>query len=291
MLAPFAIHEPATVGEASRLLLDLGAEAAAYAGGTELLLLMKEGLIHYPHLVNIKTIPGLDGIDVSSDDSLTLGALVTHRRVATSPAIRDRAPLLAEMAARVANTRVRSAGTLGGNLCFGEPHSDPATLLLAWDAVVELRSTEGARSLPLAAFLVGLLQTARQPHEILTAIQVPPLPPTMSGAYEKFSLHERPTVTVAALLDLRDDGLIQGARLAVGSVGPVPIRVPQAEALLAGAPPSPRAFAQAAALAAAAVVPADDLYGSEDYKRHLVGVLAARALARAAGPGIAGEQS
>ena len=285
MLAPFIIHEPRTVGEASQMLVDMGGEAAVYAGGTELLMLMKEGLVHYPHLVNIKTIPGLDGVGVHDHHgikTLTLGALVTHRQIAMSPIVRESAPLLAEMAAQVANTRVRATGTIGGNLCFGEPHSDPATLLLAWDATVDLSSVDGTRTVPITEFFLGLLETARRSHEVLTAVHLALLPPTTGGAYEKFSLHERPSVTVAALLDVHD-GAIRRPRISVGSAGPVPIRATAAEERLTDVPPTTASFEAAAAIVAAAVDPVDDLYGSAAYKRHLVGVLTARALARAAG--------
>jgi carbon-monoxide dehydrogenase medium subunit len=181
----------------------------------------------------------------------------------------------------VANARVRAAGTLGGNLCFGEPHSDPATLLLAWDAVMELTSADGSRRVAADAFFVGLLQTARQPHEVLTSITVPLLPAHAGAAYEKFALHERPSVTVAAVVHLHE-GTIEQARLAVGSVGPTPLRIREAEQILAGAAPTERAYGHAAALAARTVSPVDDLYGSVEYKRHLVRVLTAQALAAAA---------
>jgi carbon-monoxide dehydrogenase medium subunit len=284
MLAPFRIHEPATVQDASCLLLEHGDEAAIYAGGTELLLLMKDGLVHYPHLVNIKTIAGLDQVAIQAENgagTLTLGPLLTHRAISRSEMIREQAPLIAQVAERVANARVRAAGTIGGNLCFGEPHSDPATLLLAWNAVMELTSTDGSRQVPAESFFVGLLQTARQPHEVLTSISVPLLPASAGAAYEKFALHERPSVTVAAIVYLRE-GAIAQARLAVGSVGPTPLRSAGAEEALAGAVPGEGAFSHAGALAARAVSPVDDLYGSAEYKRHLVQVLAARALAAAA---------
>ncbi len=283
MLAPFRIHEPTTVRDASLLLLEHGDAAAIYAGGTELLLLMKDGLVHYPHLVNIKTIAGLDQValqDENGSRTLTLGPLLTHRALARSATLREQAPLIAQVAERVANARVRAAGTLGGNLCFGEPHSDPATLLLAWDAVMELTSTDGSRRVPAISFFVGLLQTARQPHEVLTSVAVPLLPAHAGAAYEKFALHERPSVTVAAVVYLRD-GAIAQARLAVGSVGPTPLRIGEAEEALAGDRPAESAFSHAAALAARTVSPVDDLYGSAEYKRHLVRVLAARALSAA----------
>lgn len=283
MLRPFEIHEPGTVEEASDLLAQFGLDAAIYAGGTELLLIMKEGLAHYRHLVNIKTIPELDGITLSAEgDELQIGPLATHWELERSPSVRKHAPLLAEVESQVANIRVRAMGTIGGNLCFAEPHSDLATLLLAWEATLELSSAEAQRHLPAADFTLGLFETARQPEEVLTGIRLPLLSENAAGAYRKFSTHERPMATVAALLEVKD-GIIQEARLAVGSVGPVPIRASEAEALLRGQAIEHAGFASAGELAASASDPIDDLHGSADYKRQLVRVLTAQALVHASG--------
>jgi carbon-monoxide dehydrogenase medium subunit len=281
VLRPFRIHEPATADEASRLLAEHGPEAAAYAGGTELLLLMKADLVRVGHLVNLKTIPGLNGI-AREDGTLVIGSLVTHRQLERSDLLRQHLPVLAELEAGIANVRVRAAGTLGGNLCFAEPHSDPATFLLAWGAELVLTSAAGRREVAVGDFFVDALETVRRPHEILTEVRVPLLPPTVRCSYQRFRLHERPTATLAARLDVRD-GTIGDARLSIGSVSPVPVRAPAAEAILHGQRPGEEAFAAAAAEAAGAVDPVDDMYGSVEYKRHLVGVLTRRALATAAG--------
>ncbi|MFQ5921746.1 MAG: FAD binding domain-containing protein [Anaerolineales bacterium] len=282
MLRPFEIHEPGTVEEASVLLAQFGFDAAFYAGGTELLLVMKEGLAHYAHLVNIKTIPGLDEIALSTEgDELQIGPLATHWELERSPSVRKHALLLAEVESQVANARVRVMGTIGGNLCFAEPHSDLATLLLAWGATLELSSAEAQRQLPAADFTLGMFETAKQPDEILTRIRLPLLSENTAGAYRKFSTHERPMATVAALLQVKN-GIVEEARLAVGSVGPVPIRASEAEALLRGQGTEEATFASAAELAASASDPADDPYGSAGYKRHLVRVLTTQALVQAA---------
>jgi carbon-monoxide dehydrogenase medium subunit len=282
MLRPFEIHEPGTVEEASALLAQFGFDAVIYAGGTELLLIMKEGLAHFPHLVNIKTIPGLDEIALSSEgDELQIGPLTTHWALERSPIVSEHAPLLAEVESQVANTRVRAMGTIGGNLCFAEPHSDLATLLLAWGGTLELRSAEAQRQLPVADFTLGMFETAKQQDEILTGIRLPLLSEHTAGAYRKFSTHERPMATVAALLQVKD-GIIEDARLAVGSVGLVSIRASEAEALLQGQRAEETAFSSAAELAASASDPVDDPNGSADYKRHLVRVLTTQALGQAA---------
>ncbi|HEX5500369.1 MAG TPA: FAD binding domain-containing protein, partial [Thermomicrobiales bacterium] len=135
MLAPFDYHRPQTLAETAALLRALGDAAAIYAGGTELLPLMKDGLIEASHLIDIKGIPGLSEIEWNGDHGgLRIGALATHRAIERSPLVREHLPALADLEANVANVRVRAAGTIGGNCCFAEPHSDPATLLVALDA-------------------------------------------------------------------------------------------------------------------------------------------------------------
>lgn len=281
MLSRFVIHEPETVEEASELLAAHGPEAAIYAGGTELLVVMKERLVHFPHLVNIKTIPGLAGISLdTAGGALAIGSLATHRAIERSSVVREHAPLLAELEAHVANVRVRVAGTIGGNLCFAEPHSDPATLLLAWGAMLTLTSAKGSRDVPAEDFFLGLLETARRHDEILTAIHVPLMPVDAVNAYERFKIHERPTATVAVVLRLTADEIVE-ARVVAGSVGPRPMRLPLAEAVLIGQRPVGALFASAGARARDEVEVTEDAFESGDYKRNLVRVLTERALTAA----------
>jgi carbon-monoxide dehydrogenase medium subunit len=283
MLRPFHIHQPQTVEAASHLLREHGSEAAAYAGGTELLLVMKEGLARFRHLVDLKTIPGLNQIELQ-ENTLVIGALTTHRQLERSAVVREHVPALAELEGGLANTRVRAAGTLGGNLCFAEPHSDPATFLLAWGASLVLTSAGGQREVPIEDFFQDVLQTAREPDEILTAVRLPLKSGAVRGSHQRFRLQERPTATVAAVLELHD-GVIADARLALGGVSPVPRRASEAEAALRGQRPGEAAFQSAAQAAGRAADAVDDLYGSAEYKRHLVSVLAGRALADAASRG------
>ena len=175
MLKPFQLHEPATVAEAVSLLAQLADDASVYAGGTELLLAMKEGLLSYGHLVNIKAIPDLDGVSYdSSAGVLAIGATATHRALERSPLVGEQFPLIADAERRVANVRVRNVGTLGGNLCFAEPHSDPGVFLLLHDAWVELSGPGGERVQSLEDFILGPYETTREPDELLTRILGPP---------------------------------------------------------------------------------------------------------------------
>src|SRR3989475_9297198 len=171
-LRKFAIHQPKNVAEASEMLAQFGEKGRLYAGGTELLLAMKHDLLRYEHLVDVKTISGLDKIE-AKNGSLLIGGAVTHRAIEQSKIVKERLPFLAEMETNVANVRVRATGTLGGNLCFAEPHSDPATLLLVLGASVAAEGPQGRREIPMDDFFTGAYETCLGRNEVLTSIQIP----------------------------------------------------------------------------------------------------------------------
>jgi carbon-monoxide dehydrogenase medium subunit len=276
-LPPFELHRPSSVEEAGALLEQLGDDAVVYSGGTELLLVMKLGFADYPHLVDVKRIAELRRLD-ASNDVLEVGAAVTHREIETNASVRERWPSLAAMERGVGNLRVRTMGTIGGNLCFADPHSDPATFLLAVGGSVVCRRAGGSpRELLVEDFVQGPYQTALEPDELLTSVRVPAPPAGAGIAHEKMSLHERPAVTVTCLARV-DDGQVCSARLAVGSVGNRPQRALDAEAALVGAPADALGgrTSAAAEAAAEAAEPVDDANGSVDYKRQLVRVLVER---------------
>jgi carbon-monoxide dehydrogenase medium subunit len=186
------------------------------------------------------------------------------------------------MEADVANVRVREVGTLGGNLCFAEPHADPGSLLQVYDARAKIEKSGGQRIVPLEELFVGPFETSLEGDELLTEIRVPPLPPRSEAAYLKFGLLERPSVGVAVALTL-EDGLLRDVRIAVGCVGPVPRRMRDAEALLRGKEidNGVALLPEAGRMAARAADAITDLHGSADYKQHLVGVLLTRAFREA----------
>ena len=281
MLPPFALEEPTSVHEASALLARYGEAAHLYAGGTELLLAMKEGLLHYERLINIKLIPELAGIALE-DGALHIGAITTHRTLERSAVVRAHFPTLAEMAAHVANVRVRTVGTLGGNLCFAEPHADPGPLLLGYDASLTLARQDGTRALALEQFFVGPFEVALTDDELLTAIRVPVLPMHTAVAYLKYGHLERPSVGVAVAVTALPKH-VQEVRVAVGCVGPTPHRLWDVEGLLGQKELSEvRATLDAAgALAGRAADAVTDLHGSAEYKAYLVGVLLQRAFEHA----------
>ncbi|MFN8622744.1 MAG: FAD binding domain-containing protein [Chloroflexota bacterium] len=277
-LAPFELHRVTTVAEATAALEELGDEAVLYAGGTELLLLMKLGFASYAHLVDIKPVAELGGIAVV-DGALHIGGGVPHRTIERSPVVRAGWPALAAMERWVANIRVRNVGTIGGNLAFADPHSDPATFLLAADASVVLGRGDERRTIPMADLILGPYTTALEPGELLVRVEVPALAAGAALSHLRFAFHERPAVTVSTYARVAG-GTIAEARVAIGSVGVRPIRVPAAEAVLTGLAATdldPAALLAAGEAAAEASEPEADANGSADYKAHLVSVLVGRA--------------
>lgn len=275
-LPAFELHRPSSLEEATALLSRFGDDGILVAGGTELLLLLKLGFGAYDHLIDVRGIPELTGIR-SEGGWLEIGAAVTHREIERSPLVRDRVPALAEMARSVANIRVRTAGTLGGNLCFGDPHSDPGTFLLAAGAEAVVRRGGAApRVLAIGDFMRGPYETALAGGDLLASLRLPETGPGEAIAHHKLAFRERPAATVAVWVRVVA-GATADVRIAVGSVGAAAGRVGGAEALLlAGA--SAGEVTDAAAEECDAVA---DANGSEEYKRQLVRVLVGRAVAEA----------
>jgi carbon-monoxide dehydrogenase medium subunit len=277
-LRRFEIHQPSSVAEASQMLVEFGENGSLYAGGTELLLAMRHGALRYSHLVDVKVIPGFDSIQLR-DRYIEIGAGATHRTVERSPVVLERIKVLAQMESRVANVRVRASGTIGGNLCFAEPHSDPATLLLVLRATALISGPEASRTIGVDELIAGPYSNSLKPGELLVSIQVPCPSPRQRAAYVKYQVHERPTLGLALALDLAGDGTrIEAARVAVGCVCPFPRRSAAAEELLVGERGDVEASLERAAnILADEAELIDDHEGGADYKRHLLGVFLKRA--------------
>jgi carbon-monoxide dehydrogenase medium subunit len=278
-LSPFELHRPSSVSEASELLEQLGDEAVIYGGGTELLLVAKFGMTEFTSLVDVKGIPELH--DLGANGELTIGAAVTHRELERSELVRQGWPALSLMERHVGNLRVRNTGTIGGNLCFADPHSDPATFLLAAGGELSLQRGAGpARRVGVDEFVRAPYRTVLEPAELLVSVHVPRPPEGSRLVHRKISFRERPAATVAARLDF-SDGVIAAARLAVGSACARPVRPLSAEQMLTGAELGSVDVTAVGEAAAAEIDPIEDLNGAADYKRQLVRVLITRALAEA----------
>jgi carbon-monoxide dehydrogenase medium subunit len=281
MLRPFAIHQPRTVAEAAGLMREFGDDGAFYAGGTELLIVLKEHLASVDHLIDVKRIPGLNEIALSEDGtSLVIGALATHRGIEQNNLVRRHLPTLAALEAKVANVRVRAAGTIGGNLCFADPHSDPATLLSALGATLTLDNGETKRSVRAEAFITNLMTTDRDPDEMLTYISIPLSNGLIGVGYERIKLHERPTAAAAAVIGVAD-GLITSARVYVGCVGDAPQRLWDVEDALVGLPAIAGSSEQVKSQIANLAETYDTPFESGQYKQQLASAIGARAIAAA----------
>lgn len=276
-LPPFEIHRPSLVDEATALLNKYGDDAALYCGGSELLLLMKLGFADYGHLICVKGIEDLHGLQVR-EGGLRIGAATTHRQIERSVEVRSQWPALASLERNVANIRVRTVGSLGGNLCFADPHSDPTTFLLAANAELQAQQGSASRSIPMKDFLRGPYQTALRQGEILTSIEIPAAAAQAAFVHKKFAFRERPAATLTCMVRV-ENKMVTEVRISVGSVGPVPVRSEEAEMVLVGQvakEPNLKAIEQAGEVAAEASGATEDLNGAPDYKRNLVRVLVKR---------------
>lgn len=284
----FEIHRADSIEEASDLLTELD-DSCIYAGGTELLLAMKEGFLTYSHLVDIKHIDELRRLDVVKDASeLVIGATVTHRALESDPRIREDFPLLADVEGAVGNVRVRSSGTIGGNLAFAEPHSDIAafSVLMGGRAIASRRG--GSREVPISDFIVGPFETLLEEGELLLGCTIP-LPLVSTGiGYHRFAVKERPLVMAGARIELGESGSIQDLGVVVAGATPRPI-LHTVEALAGDSLEQVSVVATDVGRDVAAKSDViTDLEGDEAYKRHLIAVLVKRALV-AASNDLAGE--
>lgn len=280
-----AYHRPRTVPEAVRLLETYGEDAHVLAGGTALTLLRKQGLIEPGVLVDLAGIDGLAGTERAPEGGLVIGAMATLRSIETSMVVREVAPALASAVARVATIRIRNQATLGGNLAHADAAQDPPPVLIILDAELVIEGADGTRHEPVASFFVDQFETTLRPGELLVAIGLPRPADHSRMGYEKFlprTVDDYATVSVAARLDVAPDGTVVDARVALGAVASVPLRVRAAEDELRGSPLAELPIARAVAAVLAAVDPFDDVRGSADYKRKMAGVWSGRLLRRLA---------
>jgi carbon-monoxide dehydrogenase medium subunit len=275
---------PGTLEEAIDLLTEHGDEAHLLAGGTAVVLLLKQGLIDPRVLVHLGRLPVSDPrLDTArrEDGHLAIGALQPLHRLETDPLIIEAVPAVAGAVARVATVRIRNQATIGGNLVHADPAQDPPPILLVHDTSLDLVGPRGTRVVPLADFFVDVFETCIEPDEVLTTVRVPVPDPASRFGYTKFlprTVEDYATVSIAARLDRAPDGTIADARIALGNAGPTPFRALDAEASLRGQRPTPATLRLAAALTEQAADPVDDVRGSAGYKRQMVGVWTARTL-------------
>jgi carbon-monoxide dehydrogenase medium subunit len=276
----FAYHEPKTLEEASRLLVDLGENAHVLAGGTDLFVEIRERLRDVSDVVNIKNIPGMNDITWDPNVGLTFGALVTARQLETLPGVQRTFPNFAEALRQLASIQVRNRATVVGNLCRASPSADTIPPLIADGAIIHFYTPKGMRRMPLAEFFTGPGRTRLERGDIATGIVIPAPAPDSGRIYLKHGRRkamELATVGVAVSLD-RDGDICTEARIALGAVGPTVLRASAAEALLKGRKITDELIAQVGAQAMAECTPISNVRASADYRRSMVGVLTRRAV-------------
>jgi carbon-monoxide dehydrogenase medium subunit len=283
MIPPrFEYFAPASLGEATALLAEHGDEAKILSGGQSLIPLMKLRLAAPRCLIDINRIPGLAYIR-EADGVLRIGGLTREADLEESDLLRTRYPILVDTSRVIGDPLIRNLATLGGNLAHGDPANDHPATMLALGAEVLVVGPSGERRIPVTAFFAGPFTTALNPDEILTEIRIPVPPPRSGGAYVKLErkVSDFATAAVAAHVVVGANGTCERAGIGLTNVGPTPLEAEKAEAFLRGKRLDEGTIKRAAALAADEAEPTPDLRGSVEYKRDMVRVLAARALAKA----------
>ena len=278
----FDYHEPTTLKKVFSLMEKYGDEARVIAGGTSLIIMMRQRLLTPKVVISLARIPKFQKITYNTKDGLRIGAGARHRDIELSAAVQKHYPLLQETFRKVAQPRIRNMGTVGGNLAGGDPLTDPGASLIALDAEVTLSSSKGQRRLPLDEFFIDYYQTALEPGELLTEIHVPP-PQRPGWCHIKFtprSIEDFATVGVAITLQARN-GTCEDVRLGLNSVASTIVRAKKAEAVLRGKSIDDATVQKMGEVAATECDPMDDNRGSAEYKREMVKVLVRRAATEA----------
>ncbi len=280
----FEYLEAKTVEEACSALLKFEGLAKPIAGGTDLLIAMKNRAAGPQYVVNLKGIPDLDYI-IPDDGCLRIGALANLDSIGSSPICQEKFPTLAKTAHLIGTPQIRNVATIGGNLCNAAPSADTAPLLIGLGAQAKVRGVEGERSSDLEDFFVGPGQSILKADEILTEIQVPNPSPHTRAVYLKLPARtavDIAVVGVAAVIRLDDDKAeIIDAKIVLGAVAPVPMRAHKAESMLRGKPIQDELITRVAQTAAEEAQPISDIRGSASYRKEIVEVLTNRAIRQA----------
>ncbi len=281
---PLEIFQPSSVKEAGEILRDKGPGGHFLAGGTDLIIAIKEKGLAPTYLVDLKRIPSLSNIREQPDGGLSIGALTTMRQLETSPIICRRLPFLAQSAAEVGSIQIRNRATIGGNMANATPSADVAPALLALEAKARVAGRSGERVTELEQFFRGPGETVMDSGEILLEILIPPIQAGLVGEYIKFSPREMmdlATIGVAVTLVLNGKRCDQ-VRIALGAVSPTPMRARKAEAVLSGQILTEELADKAGHEASTECKPISDVRSSADYRKEMVRVNTKRALLNAA---------
>jgi len=279
-LQAFEYLRPKTIDAAVAALVD--GEARALAGGTDLVPQIREGRRRAGRIVDLKHIDELTAVTVRPDGAVMIGAAVTATNVSRHAAIAGAYPAVAQSARLIGGVQIQNRASLGGNICNAAPSADAVPALLCHEARAVIAGAKGRREVALSELLHGPGRTTLEPGELLVAIVLPPPVPRSAATYLRFTPRREMDIAIAgaaAWIALDGHGAVASARVVLASVAPTAIRAPSAEARLIGERPTPALLSEAGRLAAEEARPISDTRGSADYRRTLVSVLTARALA------------
>jgi carbon-monoxide dehydrogenase medium subunit len=279
----FDLATPRNVDECLKLLAERGPETKLVAGGTDLLVQMKNGVVKPARVIDLSGIADLRVLAPDDGRGLRVGAAVTARRLELDRAVRARYVSLAESGALVGSVQVRNLATVGGNICNAAPSADMAPPLVALDAEAVIAGLSGRRRVPMASFFTGVRRTVLAPDELLLEFAVPAPGPHSGGSYLRHTPRRELDIAVVGVASqvTLTDGICTKARIALAAVAPTPVRATAAERALEGQRLTPSLIEQAATLAVEAARPISDQRGSADFRRHLVRVLTRRTLTSA----------
>jgi carbon-monoxide dehydrogenase medium subunit len=277
----FEYHRPVSLEEVVALLTEHGDEGRLLAGGHSLIPMMKLRLANPAHLIDLRAVVGLKGID-EADGAVRIGGMTTQAEVIASSLLAARVPILRETALQIADPQVRYCGTIGGNVANGDPGNDMPAVMLALGAEFVARGPSGERAIPARDYYRAAFTTALGDNEVLTALRIQ-VPPTGHGwAYEKMKRKVGDYATAAAAVILvMDQDVCRDARVALTNLADIPLGADAAGQALIGTPVDGAAIEQAAAAAVAISDPASDLRGPAEFRKHVAGVMVRRAIGRA----------
>ncbi len=280
-------HLPAnSVDEALAAMREHGDEGKVYAGGVALSILMKSRVYAPEVLIDIAGADDLDFIEETESGGIRIGAKTVHRKIETSPLVQERFPLLAEIFHNVATIRIRNQGTVGGNLCFAEPASDPPAAFLVYEARMKTRKADGAeRVIPATEFWTGYYECALEEDELLCAIEVDPLPDGFRTAYTRFttrSKEDKPCISISAAVSTEEDGkTAREVRIGLGGVEAVFRRLTAVEEGLRGKELTGENIDAVLTGALDDLEPLTDIRASDDYRRQVTPVFIRRTIQKA----------
>ncbi len=279
----FQYESPGTLAEAIALLNQYGDEAKVLSGGHSLIPMMKLRFASPGYVIDINGIPGLS--DIKEENGVVhIGALAREADLEHSALLAKYFPIFKDVTKLIADPQVRNMGTLGGNLAHGDAANDHPAVMIALGASVIITSADGEREVPIDEFFYGFYMTAIQQGEILTEIRLPVPAAGTGNAYHKLErkVGDYATSGVAVQLTIGSDGIVTAAGIGLTNVNPVPLRATRSEEALVGKPLTEENILLAAQYASEDCNPSADLRGSEDYKRHVTGVLVKRMIKKAA---------